>query len=51
MAVNSDWWDEPVDEVVTVVDDDGEEVEVEFVYGDEDWRDVIARVIRNHYLD
>jgi hypothetical protein len=47
-------WDEtlpPPDEVITLVDSDGEEFIVEVEYGDQDWRDVIARIIRNHYLD
>jgi hypothetical protein len=47
---HSDTLPEP-DEVLTLVDSDGEEYVVKVKYGNKDWRDVIARIIRNHYLD
>jgi hypothetical protein len=39
------------DEIRIVKLDNGKTFKFKTYYGEEDWRDVIARIIRNHYLD
>lgn len=43
--------EEKPDKIVTITRKDGKQVKVGIIYGEEDYREVIARIIRNHYMD